>query len=215
LSPRPASAGPILLLLAVCALGHAQQYEAGGLIGYGIYRDVRVNAAAGEASVGIRNRFAAGAFFCEDLYEHLSGEIRYLYQDGDPFVSLGSRKGNVQGQSHAIHYDVLIHLHERDRRFRPYIAAGIGAKYYRTTGPEPSPQPLPQIVTLVQANEWKWLVTLGAGVQYRLREHLTLRGDFRDYITPFPTRLFVPAANGTDRGLFQQFSPTLGVSYSF
>jgi hypothetical protein len=29
----------------------------------------------------IRNRFAAGAVFGEDLYEHFSGEVRYLYHD--------------------------------------------------------------------------------------------------------------------------------------
>jgi len=145
----------------------------------------------------------------------VSGEIRYLYQDGDPFLSFGPRKGNIQGQSHAVHYDVLLHLRERDERLRPFVVGGVGAKYYRTTGPEPSPQPAPQIAELVRADQWRWLVTLGVGVKYRVADHIVVRGDFRDYLTPFPTRLFVPASGGTDRGIFQQFTPTFGLSYSF
>ena len=206
----------ILIAACLAAVCSAQQrYEIGGAIGYGIYRDTRINSAAGEATASIQNRFAAGAVFCEDLYEHISGEIRYLYQDGDPFLSFGSKKGNMQGQSHAIHYDVLLHLRERDDRFRPYAVGGVGAKYYRTTGPEPNPQPAPQIAELVKDNQWRWLVTVGGGVKYRVADHVIVRGDFRDYITPFPTKLFVPTANGTDRGIFHQFTPTFGLGFTF
>ncbi len=201
------------LAAAVCSA--QPHYELGGAIGYGVYRDVRVNSGFGDATVGIRNRFVAGAVLCEDLYEHVSGEIRYLYQDGDPFLSTGSRRANIQGQSHAFHYDLLLHPRPREARFRPFLAAGVGAKYYRTTGPEPNPQPAPQIADLVKTNQWRWLVTVGAGVKYRVSDHIILRGDFRDYITPFPTALFVPTTGGTDRGLFQQFTPTFGLSYSF
>jgi len=35
------------------------RYELGGALGYGAYRDVRINSASGEATAGIRNRFAA------------------------------------------------------------------------------------------------------------------------------------------------------------
>lgn len=185
------------------------------MIGYGTYRDVRVNGAGAEATAGIRNRFAAGAVFCEDLYERFSGEIRYVYHDGDPFLAAGGKTGNIQGQSHALSYDVLFHARDRDEKLRPYAVLGIGAKYYRTTGPEPSPQPAPAIAELVRVNQWQVLMDWGFGVKYRLHRHLIVRGDFRDYITPFPKKLFVPAGNGTDRGLFQMFSPMFGVSYLF
>ena len=201
-----------LLFVSAC---FAQQWEVGGLIGYGVYRDVRVNAAGGSATAGIRNRFAAGVVFGEDLYEHIAGEIRYIYHDGDPFLSNGNIRANMQGQSHSFQYDVLFHVYDRDRKLRPFVAVGIGGKYYRVTGPEPNPQPLPQIAQLVKANQWRLLVDVGFGVKYRLRNHLMLRADFRDEITPFPTRIFVPAANGTDRGLFQQFTPMAGISYWF
>lgn len=206
--------GFLISILCVTG-GFAQQYDVGGLIGYGVYRDVRINSAGGTATAGIRNRFAAGAVVGEDLYSHISGEVRYLYHDGDPFLSNGSVRGNIQGQSHTFDYDVLFHPYDRGRRFRPFVAAGAGVKYYRTTGPEPVPQPLPQIAALVNANQWRLVADFGFGVKYRLRNHVMLRGDFRDYITPFPKKLFAPAGSGTDRGLFQQFTPTFGVGYWF
>ena len=193
----------------------AQAWEVGGVIGYGAYRNARVNGPGAEAKAGIRNRFAAGATVTEDLYDHLSGEIRYLYQDGDPFLTLGSRTANIQGQSHSFTYEVLLHPRDKEHRLRPFAAIGAGAKYYRTTGPEPKPQPAPAEATLVRANEWRFLASGGAGVSYRLRNHLMVRGDFRDYITPFPRKLFVPGENATDRGLFQMFTVTFGVGYWF
>ena len=193
----------------------AQQYELGGAFGYGVYRDVSVISPGGTATAGIRNRFATGVVFCEDLFEHVSGEMRYLYHDGDPFISTGTVRGNIQGQSHAFNYDVLFQARGRRSRLRPYFAVGVGAKYYRTTGPEPNPQPMPKIAGLVSTNQWRALVTAGGGVKYRLTDNILLRVDFRDYITAFPTHIIVAAPTGTDHGIFNQFTPLFGVSYVF
>ena len=193
----------------------AQQYELGGAFGYGVYTDGSVISPGGTATTGIRNRFATGVVFCENLFEHVSGEMRYLYHDGDPFLSTGTVRGNIQGQSHAFNYDVLFQARGRQSRLRPYFAVGVGAKYYVTTGPAPVPQPMPKIAGLVATNQWRALATVGAGVKYRLTDHILMRVDFRDYITPFPTHLIVPAANGTDKGIFHQFTPLFGVSYLF
>jgi opacity protein-like surface antigen len=176
---------------------------------------VSINSAAGTATAGIRNRFVAGAVIGEDLYQHIGGEIRYVYQDGDPFISMGGVRGNIQGQSHSFSYDVLFHLRDPDYKFRPYIAAGIGAKYYRVTGPAPVPQPLPQVASLATENDWKIQYDFGFGVKYRLSHHVYLRADFRDYITPFPKDIFVAVPGATDRGIFNQFTPTVGITYAF
>lgn len=205
---------PVLFALASAAC-FAQSWEFGGTIGYGVYRDVRVNGPGAQATVGIRNRFAAGAVVTENLYDHISGEIHYLYQDGDPFLSFNGRTANIQGQSHSLTYEFLLHSRSLESRLRPFVAIGVGAKYYRTTGPEPSPQPAPAEAALVRANDWRFLTGVGGGVSYRLRNHLLVRGDFRDYITPFPHKIFVPGPNSTDRGLFQMFTTTVGVSYWF
>jgi len=200
-------------LFCAAAACFAQPFEIGGIAGYGAYRNATVNAPGASATVGIGNRFAVGAVFGEDLYPHLSGELVYLYQDGDPFVSAGAARGNIQGQSHAVHYDFLLEARRREYRLRPYVILGGGLKYYRTTGPEPSVQPLPAIVNLVNRNQVSPLFTAGAGVRYRVADRIYLRVDFVDYITPFPSNLFVPAPGGTDRGIFHQFTPTLGISF--
>jgi hypothetical protein len=45
--------------------------------------------------------------------------------------------------------------------------------------------------------------------------HMLLRAEFRDYLTTFPRQQIVPAPNNTARGIFQQFTPLFGVSYTF
>jgi len=166
-------------------------------------------------TTGIRNRFAAGVVFGEDLFNHLSGEIRYLYHDGHAFLSSGGVKADMQGQSHTLTYDLLFHLKDREHRMRPFFAAGGGAKGYVVAGPAPFPQPIPNIASLVTVDEWKPVISLGGGVKFTLYKNIVLRADFRDYLTTFPRRQIVPAANGTARGIFQQFTPFFGVSYTF
>jgi len=193
----------------------AQDTEIGGAIGYGVYRDGSIYAPGGKAEAGIRNRFAAGVVFGDDLYNHLSGEIRYLYHDGHAFLSAGGVKADMQGQSHTFTYDLLFHLKEREHRIRPFFVAGGGVKGYVVAGPAPLPQPIPNIASLVTVDEWKPVISLGGGVKFRFYKNIILRGDFRDYLTTFPRRQIVPAANGTARGIFQQFTPFFGVSYTF
>jgi hypothetical protein len=141
--------------------------------------------------------------------------MRYLYHDGDPFLSTGAVRGTIQGQSHAFSYDVLFQVRDRKARIRPYFAVGVGGKYYVTTGPAPVPQPMPKIGGLVATNQWRALFTGGGGVKVSITGHILMRVDFRDYVTAFPTHMIVPAANGTDKGIFHQFTPLAGVSYVF
>lgn len=213
----------IARIAAVLALtlgaGFAQetysQWEFGGDIGYGVYRNGTIFSNGATATAGIRNRFAAGAVIGEDMYDYFSGEFRYQYQDGHPFLSSGGVAKDIQGQSHTLTYELVIHFKPRENKIRPFVAAGGGAKDYAIVGPAPAPQPLPAIATLNNVDEWKFVVSLGGGVKVRLREHVLARFDFRDYLTQFPKRQLQPAANGTARGIFQQFTPMFGLSYVF
>jgi opacity protein-like surface antigen len=205
--------------LLVCALMAAPpilaQYEFGGSIGYGIYRNGTVFGAGSTAEAGIRNRFAAGAVFGEEMYDYISGEVRYLYQDGHPFVSSCATKTDIQGQSQTFTYDLLFHFEPRERRLRFFAAGGAGAKGYIIAGPAPTVQPLANVVTLTTQDQWMLVVDVGGGVKYALTKHVQLRGDFRDYLTKFPKQQLAPAAGNTARGIFQQFTPLFGVSYVF
>jgi hypothetical protein len=205
-----------LLAGLICASAClAQNYEIGGAVGFGAYRNGSIVSPAGTATAGFRNGVAASGVFGEDLYRHLSGEVRYLYQDGASFLSMGGAKGSMGAQSHALHYDVLLHLKPRGDRIRPYAAGGAGGKFYETTGRIPTPQPLPGIAALTAQNEWRPLFTVGVGVKVRIAGRAVVRGDFRDYITTFPNALFTPAEDGKRRGIFHQFTPLFGVGYTF
>lgn len=205
-----------IFLLLLCAAGcSAQEWEAGAAIGYGAYKNGTIFAPAGTVAAGIRNRFVAGVAVTQNRYEYISGELRYTYQDGDPFLSSGRLKINIQGQSHALHYNVLFHARPRREKIRPYIVGGIGAKYYVVSGPENPSQPLSGIALLKSTDQMKFLATAGAGVKMVMSHHVLLRLDFCDYITTFPRKQIQPAPLGTARGIFHQLTPLAGVSYVF
>jgi len=211
---HPSAAGLLLgFFFAACAF--AQQYEIGGNIGYGWYRDGTIFSATGTAQAGIRNRFAAGIDFVDDFSDYVSEEFSYLYQDGHPFLQAPGVKADIQGQSHAATAEALFHFQKRDRRFRTFLAAGAGAKGYIIAGPEPFPQPIPQIASLTTNDVWKVAFTFGGGFSYVLRKHMMIRFEFRDYLTTFPRQQIVPAPHNTARGIFQQFTPLFGLAYQF
>jgi opacity protein-like surface antigen len=197
------------------AVSGQQQYEIGADIGYGFYRDGSIYSASGTAQAGIRNRFAAGIVLGDDFSSYVSAQFRYLYHDGHPFLEAPGVRSDIQGQSDALTVELLFHFKTRQHRFRPYLAGGSGAKEYVIAGPASFPQPVPQIATLTANDVWKAVFSVGGGVEYRLIPHLLLRAEFRDYLTTFPRQQIVPAPHNTARGIFEQFTPLFGVSYTF
>ncbi|HVN07111.1 MAG TPA: outer membrane beta-barrel protein [Bryobacteraceae bacterium] len=193
----------------------AQQCEIGATFGYGFYRDGSIYSAEGTAQAGIRNRFAAGIVLGTDISEYVSGEFDYLYHDGHPYLQAPGVKTDIQGNSDALTLQLLFHFKKRDHRLRPFLAGGTGAKEYVIAGPAPYPQPIPQIASLTTNDVWKTVFTAGGGVEYRLIPHMLLRVEFRDYLTTFPRQEIVPAPHNTARGIFEQFTPLFGVSYTF
>ena len=202
-----------VLLFSTAAF--AQQYEIGASTGYGIYRNGTIFSDSGSAQAGIRNRFAAGIILGDDFSNYVAAQFRYLYHDGHPFLQAPGVKADIQGQSDALTTELLFHFKKRDHRWRPYLAGGIGAKEYIVAGPEPFPQPIPQIASLTTNDVWKVVFTAGGGIKYRLIPHMLLRAEFLDYMTTFPRGQIVPAPHNTARGVFQQLTPLFGVSYTF
>lgn len=203
------------LLLLVSTAAFAQQYEIGAEIGYGVYRNGSIYSASGTAEAGIRNRFAAGIVLGDEFSKYVSAEFRYLYHDGHPFLQAPGVRVDIQGQSDALTGELLFHFKTREHRWRPYVAGGTGAKEYVIAGPEPFPQPIPQIASLTTNDVWKVVFSVGGGVKFRLMPHMLLRAEFRDYLTTFPRQQIVPAPHNTARGVFEQFTPLFGVSYTF
>lgn len=204
-------------LLLAGAAGNllAQGWETGAGGGYGLYRNGSVWAPAGTVTAGVRNRFTITSWLGENSSGRLSGEVRYTYQDGDPFLESGGLRTNVQGQSHAFHYGLLLHLRDKNATLRPYLTAGLGAKLYEVTGPESLYPPFTDIARLRAVSEWKPLVVAGGGIRLRAGSNLDLRIEVSDYITPFPKAVIEPVAYATARGLLHQFTPSVGVAFTW
>jgi hypothetical protein len=158
------------------------------------------------AQAGSRNRFAGGIRLGNEVTDYLSGEFRYLYHDGHPLLQAPGVKTDIHGQSHTLTLDLVVHLKKRDQRLRPFVGGGVGAKGYGIAGPAPFPQPAPQIATLTANDVGKVVFDLGGGTQYLIHRH---------YLATFARQQIVPAPHDTALGIFQQFTPLFGVSYTF
>jgi hypothetical protein len=199
---------------SVC-LGQDSGWELGAAGGFGLVHDAAIRNLSGSLSAGIDNRFGAGVVVGQELYEHLGGGLRYTFRDDDLVLKSGGRKANMDGDSHLIHCDLLFHVRGRDARIRPYAAAGGGIRLFRGTGREDPKQPFSDFAFLTKNNEVKPLISVGGGVKVTLTRHLLVRVDFRDYISPFPEELFVPAPGAKIHGWLHDFVPLAGVSWVF
>src|SRR4051812_31402224 len=109
----------------------SQHWEVGASAGYGLYRDVSVTNGAVTGKTGFQSGVAFGGVFGNETTRHVGGEVRYTYRANDLRVSAGGAKATAGAESHALHYDVLIHAASSDARARPFLAIGGGMKYYR------------------------------------------------------------------------------------
>jgi hypothetical protein len=207
-----------LMLVAMSvsgSLGFAQPWSVGAAAGFGFYRDATISNATGSANAGFGPRFAAGAVVGEDVGEHFGGELRYTFRDGDSELRFNGREANLDAAAHALHFDFLAYATGRRARLRPFLAGGAGIKRYTGTGRVDPSQPLQNFAILAHADEVKALVSFGGGVKALLGDHWLVRLDFRDYATPFPEKVIVPAPGARVHGWLHDFVPLLGVDWTF
>jgi hypothetical protein len=196
-------------------MAQEHDWEVGGAVGYGLMRNATISNPSGTVSAGVDNRFAAGAVIGQDLYQHFGGEVRYTFRDNDLVLKSGGQKVNMDGDSQLLAYDVLFHVLGKSSRIRPFAAAGGGVRIFRGTGHEYVNQPFSDFALLTKTNEVKPLISVGGGVKVTLTEHALIRVDFRDYISPFPEKLFVTAPGAKIRGWLNDFVPLAGLSFVF
>ncbi len=209
------SCAAIALALSSPCVAQQRGWEVGGAVGFGIMRNASIDNASGSATAGLDNRFVAGAVVGQDLYQHFSGELRYVFRDNDLVLKSGGQKVNMDGDSHLIHYDVLFHPTSKEARIRPFVAAGGGIRLFRATGQEYVNQPFSDFALLTNTNEVKPLISVGGGVKAKLTDHTAIRVDFREYISPFPEELFATAPGAKIRGWLFDSVPMAGVSFVF
>jgi hypothetical protein len=201
-----------ILLVAGAAFG--QQWEFGGVGGGGFLNTVNATSAAGAATAGFNTGLAAGAFLGQNLYKHLSGELRYAYLQSDLSLKSGGSSASFAGVSHVVHYDLILHTNRRSRA-QLFVAVGGGMKIFRGTGAEEAYQPLSQFGYFTKAQALKPMGDVGAGVRWAVSRRVFMRAEFRDYITMFPTAIVTPAPGVKYGTLLQELVPMVGLSYEF
>jgi hypothetical protein len=203
----------LVILAGSCCFG--QYWSVGAAGGFSFYDNASISNSQGSAQTGFGNRFAAGGLLGEDVSEHFGGELRYTYLDGDTVLRLNGREANLDAASHALHFDFLAYATKRHARLRPFLAGGAGIKRYTGTGRVDPNQPLSNFALLAHDDEVKALVSVGGGVKFLINDHWLVRVDFRDYMTPFPENVIVPATGAKIHGWLHDFVPLLGVDWTF
>jgi len=193
----------------------AGDLEIGGAGGFGFYRDATITNASGSAQAGFGPRFVLGAVAGWNWRRHFAVEGRYTYQDGDLAVRSQGREANLDGSAQSALAEFVFSPQARTSRFRFFGAVGGGVKVYQAGPLSAGPQPLTDFATLQKATQAEPLITYGAGVKYAISDHWTVRVEFRDYATPFPTGVITPAPGARLSCWLHDLVPTLGISRTF
>jgi len=208
--------GCAMLLLAAAAVAPAQQWEVGGLGGGSFLNTGSVSSPAGGATAGFQTGAVGGAYFGQNLFPHLSGEVRYEFFQSNLQISSGSTSASFSGLAHAIHYDLLFHTTRRHSPVQYFAAIGGGMKIFQGTGAETPYQATEQWGYMTKTQEIKPMASLGGGITYQLSPRVTLRVEFRDFLTPFPNKVIAPPSNSVKYpSLLNDLVPMFGLSYSF
>lgn len=204
-----------IVFVAMTAVCLAQSWEAGGAAGAGLAPGVSASNALGHAATGFSDSPAFGFYVGQDLYKRLGGEIRYTFRTGDLRLSSGSAKAVFGGQSHLIHYDLLIYGKPEGVKVRPFMIVGGGARISRGTGPETVYQPLWQYALLTKTHQAQPVASLGGGLKWKLSGRLVLRAEVRDYLSPFPRQVIEPAGETRIGGWLHDIVPLVGIGVAF
>jgi len=202
-----------LFLAASAASCFGQQWEFGGVGGAGFLNNVNVSAPSGSATAGFQTGGAVGVFAGQNLYTHLSGEIRYEYMSDNLHIQSGGADATFAGHAHLLHYDLLWHTNRKGSKMQAFVAVGGGMKIFDGTGKEEAYQPNYQFGYLTKTQQLKPMADFGAGLRFELRPRLFLRTEFRDFVTAFPSQVIAPAPGAKYGSILQDFVPMVGISY--
>ena len=204
-----------LILGAASYTCFAQQWEFGGGAGGSFLPGSGITSPFGSATTGFKGGAAFGAFVGQNLYPHISGELRYGFLQSNLRLASGGTEATFSGNSHVLHYDLILHTNRKESRVQYFGAVGGGLKVFRGTGAEAAYQPLSQYAYFTKTQVMKPMLSVGGGIKYVLRPRVILRTEFRDYVTMFPKELIAPAPGAKFGGILHDFVPMVSVSYEY
>jgi hypothetical protein len=201
-----------VLLIVAPAFVFAQKWEFGVDGGAGFLNNVSVTGAGGSATAGFARGFVAGGFLSQNLYTHVSGEIRYEYMESDLRLMSAGQTARFSGAAHAVHYDVVFHTagHSPVQFFGE---VGGGVKDFVGTGLEAAYQPLSQYGYFTKTQAVRPLLTGSAGFTAKLGTKLRFRAELRDYTTTFPTKVLTPPTGVKYGNLLNEIVPIVSIVF--
>ena len=180
------------------------------------YNELTASNASNSGDVGPGLGYGGGFLIGQSINERWGGEFRYIYSRNDLELNAGSFEADLGHQSHAVHYDLLYYFADSDARVRPYVAGGIGVKYYQGVGAEDPFQPGMDLVLLTKSTQTMLVGDVGLGVKFRVGSNGVFRIEFRDYITGVPENVITASPGASiDGDLLHQFAPMIGYSWTF
>ncbi len=189
----------------------AQSWQAGVSAGGGWARSIAVS----DSRADLTPAPAFGVFLAQDTGRRLGGEIRYTLRTGDLRLRAGQTTARFRGESHMVHYDVLIHATPRGGKARPFVAAGGGVRVTRGTGVESAYQPLMETALLTRTRQVQPVVSLGGGVKIDAGRRTVIRLEVRDYASPFPDQVIAPAPGIRASNWLHDVTPLIGMGLTF
>ena len=200
-------------LFALPAMAQKWEFGAGG--GASFYTNKDVLNRLGTAETGFSPGYTATAWLGQDSFNHIGGEIRYHFAKNDLKLSADGTKVGFSAHTHTVGYNLLIHTQPKSAKVRPYILVGGGVKIYRGTGAPRASQPLSRFAILTNTDQPKPYVQFGAGVKLNMGDHLYLRAEVTDQLSPFPTDVILPVPGGSLSGWIHNILPVFGIGVAF
>lgn len=206
-----------LLFVALATPASAQSEVEVGVLGLiSDYKELTVSNPTTSGDVGPGLGFGGGFLIGQTINDRWGGEFHYIYSRNDLELESGSVEADLGHQSHAVHYDLLYYFSDSDARVRPYVAGGIGVKYYQGIGSEDPFQPGMDLALLTKSTQTMFVGDVGIGVKFRVGSNGVFRIEFRDYITGVPENVITASPGASIEGdLLHQFAPMLGYSWTF
>lgn len=209
--------GTTALFVALATPASAQSQVEIGVLGLiSDYKSLTASNPTNSGKVRPGLGYGGGFVIGQTINERWGGELRYIYSRNDLELEANSVKAELNHQSHAVHYDLLYYFSDSEARVRPYLAGGIGVKYYQGIGTEDPFQPGMDLALLTKSTQTMLMGDVGLGVKFRIGSNGVLRIEIRDYITGVPENVITASPGASIEGdLLHQFAPMLGYSWTF
>jgi hypothetical protein len=207
------------VLFLAAATACAQEWDVGVIGGFGASNDLTAKRGDGAtASVGVKSGAVYGVYGGEDMYRYWSGEATYLYRQSTLKESTSSVSESFAAHTHLMFGEILGHFAPRESRLRPFLSFGGGLKLLAGTGDEGAPQPLclsanTCFAALTATRQVQPVGVVGAGLKYKVNNHLRLRVQIRDFISTKPQDVISPGPGSHLSGLPNDFVGTFSVGY--